>query len=93
MTDKGGLQEITPHHEAIMEHRPENVLAVHNETFDVADEATGRELPKHYYRSWQFIGTVAVCPSEPPSTENHILCTDMQGVSCCLGLLFCIQQL
>jgi MFS family permease len=36
----------------------EHHVAIHNETFDIAETALGTNLPKHYYRSIGFIGTV-----------------------------------
>lgn len=36
----------------------EKHVAIHNETFDIAENALGTNLPKHYYRSIGFIGTV-----------------------------------
>jgi len=41
------IQQITEKH-----------IAIHNETYDIAETALGTNLPKHYYRSIGFIGTV-----------------------------------
>lgn len=56
MTGKESVQEIAPCHD-------ESVAsgAVHNETFDISEDALGNNLGAHYYRSPAFIGTVVVC--------------------------------
>ena len=35
-----------------------NHVAIKNETFAIDEAALGHDLPKHYYRSWGFVGTV-----------------------------------
>ncbi|KPI41091.1 putative MFS-type transporter YusP [Cyphellophora attinorum] len=42
---------------ATAEHGHEHV-AIHNDTYDIAESALGQNLPKNYYRSVGFIGTV-----------------------------------
>ena len=38
----------------------EHHVAVHTDTFDIAEEALGIDLPKNYWRSPAFVGTVLV---------------------------------
>jgi hypothetical protein len=42
---------------ATAEHGHEHI-AIHNDTYDIAESALGQNLPKNYYRSIGFIGTV-----------------------------------
>jgi hypothetical protein len=35
-------------------------VAIHTDTFDIDEDALGTNLPKHYYMSPGFIGTVTV---------------------------------
>ncbi len=36
-------------------------IAIHTDTYDIDEDALGINLPKHYYLSPGFIGTVIVC--------------------------------
>jgi hypothetical protein len=48
--------EDAPHHEHVV---------IKTDTFAVDEAALGKNLPKHYYRSVGFIGTVAVSNLAP----------------------------
>lgn len=37
-------------------------IAIHTDTYDIDEEALGNNLPRHYYMSTGFIGTVIVRP-------------------------------
>jgi hypothetical protein len=38
-----------------------NHVAIHTDTYDIDIDALGINLPKHYYLSPAFVGTVIVC--------------------------------
>jgi hypothetical protein len=40
-------------------------IAIHTDTYDIDEDALGNNLPKHYYMSPGFIGTVTVSPIYP----------------------------
>lgn len=42
-------------------------IAIHTDTYDIDEDALGNNLPKNYYRSFGFIGTVTVSTSSIPS--------------------------
>lgn len=55
------LEAANAHHDAH--------IAIHTDTYDIDADALGTNLPKHYYRSFGFIGTVIVrSPSPLPFT-------------------------
>ena len=37
-------------------------IAIHTDTYDIDEDALGNNLPRHYYMSPGFIGTVTVSP-------------------------------
>jgi len=41
-------------------------IAIHTDTYDIDEDALGTNLPKHYYLSPGFIGTVTVRLSPTP---------------------------
>lgn len=42
--------------------------------FEIAEDALGTNLPKHYYWSWQFLGTVVVRNNSPhTSSTEHLV--------------------
>lgn len=45
-------------------------VAIHTDTYDIDEDALGTNLPKHYYLSPGFIGTVTVCCQ----TSDHASC-------------------
>jgi hypothetical protein len=42
-------------------------IAIHTDTYDIDEDALGKNLPKNYYMSPGFIGTVVVRPAPPNS--------------------------
>ena len=59
MADKSDILVNENSHHA--EHRPAgDHIAIHTDTYDIAEDALGTNLPKRYYRSPGFIGTVVV---------------------------------
>ena len=49
-------------------------VVIKNDTFAIDEAALGENLPKHYYRSIGFIGTVAVCDLEREVIPATDLC-------------------
>jgi hypothetical protein len=49
-------------------------IAVHTDTYDIDEDALGKNLPKHYYMSPGFIGTVTVCQptTVAPSANQNV---------------------
>lgn len=47
-------------------------IAIHTDTYDIDEDALGKNLPKNYYMSPGFIGTVVVRPA-PQIPESHLL--------------------
>lgn len=40
--------------------RTEERIAVHTETFEISENALGKDLPARYYLDWHFVGVVIV---------------------------------
>ena len=51
-------------------------IAIHTDTYDIDEDALGNNLPKHYYMSPGFIGTVTVCSIYRPQTLSSRICRD-----------------
>lgn len=47
--------DIGPTHHKVQDH-----IAIKTDTYAIDEDALGQNLPKHYYRSFGFIGTVIV---------------------------------
>lgn len=53
------------------QNRSNEHIAIKNETFAINEDALGTNLPKNYYYSPGFIGTIVVCPRQ----SLVVLCT------------------
>lgn len=65
MSDKlEDMREVRDEHIEQASHTHQDAhVAIHTDTYDIDEDALGTNLPKHYYRSPGFIGTVTVSTS------------------------------